>query len=386
MGLFCIRGIVDLFLGTFFVSFIMHWANNQIVSVSIYRLCEYFAICGGFFAFANLVKRHNKNLMFGIHLIPKTILLMLIIALGPNVTNYVIPLGLLYGISDAIYCLPINVMMAEKIPKHTMNWFMGLKTTYKHIIKLLAPVILGLFIELSSFPKMAMFILGLVLVEAILIISMSPTKHIDKTKADILGFAHKMIQTPIIRKMFIMEVLRGLGIGLLITIIPMYTVHIFHTNLNLGIFTTIFGACSIITSRMLGKTKQRRTFARLLWLSVLTISWAITMFVGWPSSTTFLCYNFVYATSMLVLEHISNVNMFNLSQSKLIQEQHQTEYFVFRDFAIFIGRWIGFVGLMYIGVFGGYDWLRWYMIPITGAIILFGVTSYQLNNKLGDIQ
>jgi hypothetical protein len=84
-----------------------------------------------------------------------------------------------------------------------------------------------------------------------------------------------------------MEVLRGLGIGLLITIIPMYTVHIFHTNLNLGIFTTIFGACSIITSRMLGKTKQRRTFARLLWLSVLTISWAITMFVGWPSSTTF---------------------------------------------------------------------------------------------------
>ena len=89
---------------------------------------------------------------------------------------------------------------------------------------------------------------------------------------------------------------------------------------------------------------------------------------------------------MLVLEHISNVNMFNLSQSKLIQEQHQTEYFVFRDFAIFIGRWIGFVGLMYIGVFGGYDWLRWYMIPITGAIILFGVTSYQLNNKLGEIQ
>ncbi len=381
MALFCIRGIVDLFLGTFFVSFIMHWAENQIMSVSIYRLFEYVAICAGFFLFANMVKKYNQNLMFGLHLIPKTILLVTIICLGQNVIEYIIPLGILYGLSDAIYCLPINVMMAKKIPNKHMNWFMGQKTVCKHAIKLFAPVLLGLFIELSSFPKMAMFILGLVTLEAMLIVCMSPTKHTPEPRADFVGFARKMAQFPVIRKMFWMEVLRGLGIGMLITIIPMYTVYIFHTNLNLGIFTTIFGGCAILTSCMLGRIKNYSFFAKLLPASIATITVAIALFVNKPSATTFLLYNFVYATAMLVLEHISNVNIFNLSQSRFIQERYHTEYFVFRDAALFIGRWIGFVGLMYIGVFGGYDWLRWYLVVITGAILLCGAIAIQLVHK-----
>ena len=47
-------------------------------------------------------------------------------------------------------------------------------------------------------------------------------------------------------------------------------------------------------------------------------------------------------------------------------------YFVFRDTALFIGRWIGYVGLIYVGVFGGYEWLRWYLAIITASIIVLG--------------
>jgi hypothetical protein len=94
-------------------------------------------------------------------------------------------------------------------------------------------------------------------------------------------------------------------------------------------------------------------------------------------------YNFIYSTAIVALEQISNIGIYKLSQSRCITNNTRIEYFVFRDFALFIGRWIGFTGLMYIGVFGGYAWLRWYLALITMAILMCGVMAIKLgrNNK-----
>ena len=45
LSLFAFRDVSDLFLGTFFVSFIMQLSTNEIVSVAQYRLFEYTATC-----------------------------------------------------------------------------------------------------------------------------------------------------------------------------------------------------------------------------------------------------------------------------------------------------------------------------------------------------
>ena len=55
-----LRTVTDLFLGTFFVSFIMHNSVSEIVSVSTYKLFEYVAICLGFLLMANFFKKINK--------------------------------------------------------------------------------------------------------------------------------------------------------------------------------------------------------------------------------------------------------------------------------------------------------------------------------------
>ena len=82
------------------------------------------------------------------------------------------------------------------------------------------------------------------------------------------------------------------------------------------------------------------------------------------------------------MDQISAVETFNLSRSKCITKNHKIEYFVFRDFALFLGRWVGFTGLMYIGVFGGYEWLRWYLVAITCAIILAALAAWQLSHHI----
>ena len=85
---------------------------------------------------------------------------------------------------------------------------------------------------------------------------------------------------------------------------------------------------------------------------------------------------------MILMDQIVSVNVFNLSHSRCITANHKVEYFVFRDFALFIGRWIGFTGLIYIGVFGGYSWLRWYLVVITAAILLSSAVAWQLTRHI----
>ena len=104
----------------------------------------------------------------------------------------------------------------------------------------------------------------------------------------------------------------------------------------------------------------------------------ISLFVWRTTPITFLGYNLVYATAIVALDQLCSVNTFKLSNSKCITANHKIEYFVFRDFALFIGRWIGYTGLMYIGVFGGYAWLRWYLVVITLSIILAGGFTMQM--------
>ncbi len=377
-----LRNISDLFLGTFLVSFIMHLSASQIVSVSMYKLFEYAATCAGFFLFAQWCKRYNKVAVFALNLIPKIMLLVAIIMLGDRVVDWVIPLGLLYGIGAAMYHLPMNSMVGEKIASNMMNRYIGAKNTVIYIVKILTPVLLGIFIDTGSYVDMAYVMLGLTVVELGLCFGLSSSRHKIRRPIDFVGFFRCMMRFPVIRTMFRMEVLRGFGVGLLGTVITMYTVYMFHTDLNLGIFTTIFAIFSIITSWAFGRWGRRKLYPYMLVVAMIVVLAAMSIFVWNTTPATFLLYNFVYATAIVLMEQISSVTILNLSKSKCVTANHRIEYFVFRDFALFLGRWVGFVGLMYIGVFGGYAWLRWYLVAITATILVAGAMAATMSRHI----
>ena len=367
-----LRNVTDLFLGTFLISFIMSLSSEQILSVSMYKLFEYAATCAGFFLFAGWCKRYNKVAVFALNQIPKIALLYAIVALGDDVVRYIMPLGLLYGLGASMYHLPMNVMIGEKSTSQTLGHYIGTKTAINYGVKVLVPITLGFFIDMGSYVQVANVLLILSILELFLMAFLSPSRHRSRAPVDFRGFFRCMMRFPVIRNLFAMEIMRGFGMGLLTSVITMYTVYMFKTDLNLGIFTTLFSVCSIITSWLAGRFGRPRYYPYMILGAMFVILLGISVFVWQTTPITFLVYNFVYATAIVLLDHMCSVNMFKLSSSKCVTANHKIEYFVFRDFALFIGRWIGYVGLMYIGVFGGYPWLRWYLVIITLSIMMVG--------------
>ncbi|MBE6459510.1 MAG: MFS transporter [Alphaproteobacteria bacterium] len=373
-----LRNVTDLFLGTFLISFIMRLSPNEILSVSMYKLFEYAATSAGFFMFAHWCKRYNKVSVFALNQVPKIALLLAIILLGDDVAKYVIPLGLLYGIGAAMYHLPMNLMVGEKSTRETVGLFMGIKNATNYAVKVVVPVVLGFFIDTGSYTSVAYVLLGLSVLELFLMAFLSPSRHRTRRPLDFGGFFRCMMRFPVIRTLFAMEIMRGFGMGLLASVITMYTVFMFKTDLNLGIFTTLFSVFSILTSWLMGRFGRPRYYAYIIFVAMLISALGISLFVWRTIPITFLGYNLVYATAIVALDQVCSVNMFKLSNSKCVTANHKIEYFVFRDFALFIGRWIGYMGLMYIGVFGGYAWLRWYLVVITLSIMLAAGLAMQM--------
>jgi hypothetical protein len=138
--------------------------------------------------------------------------------LGDRVVDYLIPLGLLYGVGAAMYHLPMNTMVGEKGSPAVMNRFIGLKSTVIYLTKIITPVVLGAFIDMGSYTNIAYVLFALSFLELGLTFMLTPSRHRSRRPVDFIGFFRCMMRFPVIREMFAMEILRGFGVGFLNTV------------------------------------------------------------------------------------------------------------------------------------------------------------------------
>ncbi|MCL1902505.1 MAG: hypothetical protein FWG18_02650, partial [Alphaproteobacteria bacterium] len=167
--------ISNLFLGTFFVSFIMQNSMNEILSVSMYNLFLHLALAAGFFAVADWVKRRDKVAVFRLNLIPKAVCLLGIIFLKESAVDFIVPLGILFGLNIALYWSPMHLMTGEKVPCGQISKFIGYRAVVSQSTKVIAPLALGLFITSGSYEEMAIALLALCFIEFALTLFMKPS-------------------------------------------------------------------------------------------------------------------------------------------------------------------------------------------------------------------
>ena len=355
----------------------------EIVSVSAYRLSLFIALIAGFYILTDWVKRKNKVAVFRLYLIPRILILLGIIFLREGIVDYIIPIGILVGACAALYWAPMHCMVSEKVSPAQMPKFIGYDGMFAGIVKVLTPVLLGLFITVGSYETMAKVFLVVCMFEFIFLFFIKSSMHRSKKRPDFVGFFNCMMRFPVIRKLFYIEMLRGFSKnGALGTIITMYTVYLFKTDFNLGILTTIFAMIAIFKSFLFGRFGKKSAFPLILSISTLAALSSLALFIFYTSELTFIIYNFIAVTGIGLLGNIASANMYYLSKSPCVSKDHKTEYFVFRETALSIGRLVSFSGLLLVGLYGGYEYLRWYMVPMTLAIVLVGYWSIRIGKHI----
>lgn len=377
--------VSNLFLGTFVISFLMHNSINDLVSVSVYRLFYFFAVCVTFILATNWCKNGNKHIVFGMNIITRIILLGLIAILGPNAANWVIVLGVLYGIFDGFWNLPMYGMIIDKVRKEKMVFFIGTKTAIKNTVKILLPVILGVLIAIKSLQNVAWIIMCITIMEIFMLLRLSPPQPHKYRHANLLSFFKKMSTTSVLRKIFFAEILRGFA-WVLETVVTIYIVYIFHTDMNLGIWSTVFAVCTIISSWAFGRFCSERDFKWVIKICSGILIFSAACLIIDVNKISILIYAFSYAVAIEIMNQCCGATTMNIARTKIVTNIYHTEYFVIRDIMLFIGRWIACVSMIYIGVFSMNYLLKYFIAllflsQILACIIITNQAKYIQTKK-----
>lgn len=379
------HSISQLFLGTFVVSFLIRNSINEFIAVSIYDLFFYFAIMASFVLMINRCKHGNIKVVFGSHIVVQLILVILIALLGVHAANWIMILGMLYGIQHALYSMAQQQMVIDKVPSYRMMFFYGTDSAVTNIVKILVPITLGALITIGSLQNIAWVLAAMGLIELSMLFIMSSIQNHAENRADLSGFIRRSIEKPCMRKLFSAEFLRGFAYELE-TAGVLYIVYVFHTDMNLGAWTTFFALLTAGGTWMFGRFCSKRDFKWVISLcSILLMGSIICLMVDVTQFST-LAYSGTLALGIAMMDQVASVNVLNLAKTKLVTRSYRTEYLAARQVVSFVGRWGGIIALMYIGIFGGYNILPYLLIilvllRIAATFIYIQIGKYTNDKK-----
>ena len=369
LGFSACHGISSLFLDTFVISFLMHNAVNEFISVSVYKLFFYFTIMLTFVLMTNWCKRGNIKFVFSTHLLVQMFFVIFIAICGNQAANWFLLLGVLYGIDDSLRSMASQQMVIDKIRAKRMVFYCGTSTAITNIIKIVVPVILGALITITSFQEVAWILIAMHMIEFYMLFILSPINQRVQQCADLAGFMKKSLKVPCMRKLFAAEAIRGFAFPLE-TLGVMYIVSVFHTDMNLGIWTTVFAICAASATWLFGHLCTKRDFKWIVEMCSLLLMGAIASLVIDVNYFSIVLYTGALTVCIALMDQVLSVNVLNLAKTELVTQNDRAEYIASRQVTSFLGRWIGIVGMLYMGIFSGYALLPYFIIILAIARII----------------
>ena len=376
-----LHSVIELFINTFLVAYFLHITQNNIVPASLFYVFTYALLGLSFTLLGSLIKSGNQLLLYRIGFVLNAAILLLIVYLKEDITLYVWLLGLASGLEKALFYFPQNMMTADENPGESLIKFNGYRYGWNGAIKIITPIIFGWFITKDSFINTTCFVVLLTLAELVFASFLHQKKTVSKSfrlrSLLALAFRRKTI-----RLSFKIEFFRGIVFDALDVLIVLYVIYMFKTNLNLGIFTSVFALCSILISFIFGRFVRFHSFLPILSVCSLLTFAATTYFVIDTSRFSFILYNFIFATATQLIRMIIDINFYKVSQNKSVSALYRAEYMSVRELVLNFGRMLGFCIVIAVSVFGKDELLKYLIFAFNGLIVFVGYMSLVLSKRL----
>lgn len=374
------HGIAQLFLNTFVVSFLIRNSLHEIISVSLYDLFFYLAIMLSFVLMVGQCKRGNIKFVFAMHLVVQMVLIVAIALLGARVPNWVVLLGILHGIQHSFYSMSQQQMVIEKVPARRMLFFSATNSAVTGFAKILMPIILGTLISVSSLQNIAWVLVLMGVTEMLLLWSVSFEPCACTACADLIGFMKRGAREPWLKKLFLAEFLRGVAFELE-SVGVLYIVYVFHSDFQLGVWTTVFAIITATMTWVFGRFCSKHDYGWVVGISSVLLLASIGYLMCDVNRFSALAYAGAVSLGITMMDQVLSINVLNMAKTKFVTRQYRAEYLAARQVVSFVGRWGGIIALMYIGVFGGYVFLPYLVVilalfRIAGAILFVNIGKY----------
>lgn len=346
--------ITAIFLDTFLVAYFLKTTDENIFVVATYYITLYTLMgFGNIFIGRFIKKKLNLGKVFlSIGVFLRAIFILSIVLIGNKVSNYHILVGIIYSISQIFYWCAHEVIYVDVTNENNRKKFLSLKKIFSKIINILIPIVLGASIELYSFSKIAIYVLVISILEIISVLLIKNSNKIsNKNKYSIIKFLKYIKENKIQKETYynLSSIAYGMVESVISTIIIIITIMTFKTSINLGILTTIFSICSMLTLLLYNKYYNKNNSKCVLTICSIILLLSVIGLLIDINKLTLVIYNFCYANIFCIFEVTYNARKGDLVEECKI-ESFKEEHIGLSAFTISFGRVIGYVLMMIVAL------------------------------------
>ena len=368
------RVIMDILLGPFLTAYFIKTSKNSIPSISYYNILVYIVCMIGTYFTAKIIKNKFRIESFRLGVFIRFIYILLIIILKEKIIKHLLLIAIFSGLSTAIYWFPYNLFVINKINNKNRTKFTVKNETMAATINIIFPILFGTIISKTNFELTTLIILGISIIQVLLSFFIINDKE-DKFPSFNINKTIKLIKNnKEIKNLLLAQFLFGMTTyGSLEKLKTILIIQSLKTNLNLGIITSLATVLSIITIKIYSKIYKEKNDKNIILLSsiLLVISVFIIFFIKNPF--TIILYNIFYIVFTTLLHLTTNIRLFNISDSKIIDKNNQCEFFTLREIILNIGRILGFIIMYLVSKTNNELLLNSNLLLLTVLIVLIGL-------------
>lgn len=358
-----IKVIMDLFIGTFLVSYILSQTPENILGKGLFNIglfyFSWYLIYAIFeFVCSYFVDRGNKVLFLRIAIIINTLLIISIVLWGELISHWVVFAGAMCGLADAFYYSSYLVMRIGLAESQTVKQYNVLTIFFTNLVKVVVPIVLGYVIEASSLSTIAIYIVILSAIQFVLSLFIKESKD-DNSKFEFKKFLNYLKTNKSdfakLKNIYLGHIPSGFKTTYTVLVVAL-TVYIFKKDSVLGIYTSIFSLVTALLVALYKLTDNNRHTNKLviyLLLGVLPVISAVLVVIS-PNNIVFLMIlNFFLTLSSNFTDMLGNTE-----RDVIIKYLNQTEFIaehqVLVELILCTFRLIAFGIFMLVGLTSNY--------------------------------
>lgn len=376
-----INSIIDLFLNTFLVAYLLNITNENIGSVALYYVIDY-AITGiCMFIIGYFLKKYNIANIYRFGIFIKCIFVILIVFLREQIQNFLIPIAVILGVAETVYWGACDNMVGFVTDENNRKKYTTNKKIIRSFTKIIMPIVLGTSIELLSFYKVSTYVMILSFTQVVLSLFIK-IQNQNYGNFNLKSFLNSIDikSNNRLKIIYKSSILYGVLLNLIPTLVTIIIIMTYKTNFNLGFLNTLFAICSMVTLFVFKKINNKKFQKYILLFGSIVSLLSVIFLIIKLGKLEVVLYNIVSYSFIVILEILFNIERFNDKENG-INDNYYIENQIFINMIMQIGRIVGYGLLFIVGLMNNVVYFKLLLLVTTIIIPIYSYYMYQLQNK-----
>lgn len=389
----CLQAVICIFVDLFLVAQILKnpgaSVNQNIISIGVFYVVYYLVLTSSYAVSGYALRKINKSFFVSIGAVVLTVVVFMVYILGDKVSSFVPLIALVYGVGFGFFSAGFKNLTAETISsKHQVKFF-AVKRILFQVTYIIFPISLGLIIDKINFSFMALIMLVVCALLIMFSFFIKPKKSF-KQSFNLIKFSKYLKQnkeqTKPLKLVYLSNFFRGASYDCFTTLITILVMKSFDSNTSLGMFQSIFTACSLVTMFFYLRYYRKKRATKFVVPTVVLVTCTVVGIMCATSQVTIICFYAVYAILNVILMSISDSRRAGVVRV-LSLHSHILESNAFDEFCIGAGRITSSIFLILAGLFDSICGTKSLFLMIAlglvcGMYIMYGLSLIWVEKSL----